>query len=71
VFELPLKVSKNTVTTDPMSVDQEPSPEVRRRLEQRKTGADWLDPRGAESGAALGDPVSMRSWLPCQEIVDT
>jgi hypothetical protein len=56
---MPLKVSvapKNAVTTDPVLVEQEPSRETRRRLEERKTGPDELESKDAESGAALGDP---------------
>jgi hypothetical protein len=46
---------------DNMSVEQEPSLKMRRRLEERKTGPAWLDPRGVESGAALSDSASIRS----------
>ena len=66
VLEVPLKMSvapEKAVTTDPLLVEQEPSRETRRRLEERKTGPDELDSKDAEGGAALGDPTSMRSWL--------
>jgi len=33
-------------------------------LRERKTGPDGLDAKDAEGGAALGNPTSMRSWLP-------
>ena len=56
---------ENAVTTDPVLVEQEPSRETRRRLEERKTDPDGLDDKDAEGGAALGDPASKRSWLPC------
>ncbi len=59
---------ENAVTTDPVQVEQEPSPEVRRRLLERKNDPDWLDAKGAEGGSALGDPASMHSWLPCRDI---
>jgi hypothetical protein len=68
---MPLKVSvapKNAVTTDPVLVEQEPSRETRRRLKERKTGPDELESKDAESGAALGDPTSMLSWLSCLDI---
>ena len=71
VLERPSKMSvapKNTVTTDPVLVEQEPSHETRRRLEQRKTDPDGLDAKDTEGGAALGDPASIRSWLPCLDI---
>ena len=41
---------------------------MRRRLKEHKTGPVWFDPRGAESGAGLGDPSSIRSLLPCRDI---
>ena len=69
---MPLKVSvapKNAVTTDPVLVEQEPSRETRRRLEERKTGSDELESKDAESGAALSDPPSMLPWLSCLDIV--
>jgi hypothetical protein len=47
--------------TDPVLVEQEPSPEVRRRLLDRKNHPDWLDAKGAKGVAALGDPASMHS----------
>ncbi len=52
---------ENAVTTDPVLVEQEPSRETRRRLEERKTDPDGLDDKGAEGGAAPGDPASIRS----------
>ena len=61
---------KIAVTTDSVLVEQEPSRETRRRLEERKTVPDELDSKDAEGGAALGDPTSMRSWLPCLDIVE-
>ena len=61
---------KIAVTTDSVLVEQEPSRETRRRLEERKTVPDELDSKDAEGGAALGDPTSMRSWLSCLDIVE-
>jgi len=61
---------ENAVTTDPVLVEQEPSRETRRRLEERKTVPDELESKDAEGGAALGDPTSMRSWLSCLDIVE-
>jgi hypothetical protein len=49
-------------------VEQEPSREMRRRLEERKPVPDELESKDAEGGAALGDPTSMRSWLSCLDI---
>ncbi len=60
---------KNAVTTDSVLVEQDPSRDTRRRLEERKTGPDELDSKDVEDGAALGDPTSMRSWLSCLDIV--
>jgi hypothetical protein len=59
---------ENAVGTDPVLVEQEPSPEVRRLLLERKNDPDWLDAKGAEGGSALGDPASVHSWLPCRDI---
>jgi hypothetical protein len=73
VLEVPLKVSvapKIAVTTDAVLVEQEPSREMRRRLEERKPVPDELESKDAEGGAALGDPTSMRSWLSCLDIVE-
>jgi len=61
---------KIAVTTDSVLVEQDPSRETRRRLEERKTVPDELDSKDAKGGAALGDPTSMRSWLSCLEIVE-
>ena len=61
---------KIAVTTDSVLVEQEPSRETRRRLEERKTVPDELESKDAEGGAALGDPTSMRSWLSCLDIVE-
>ena len=66
-----MKVSvapKIAVTTDAVLVEQEPSREMRRRLEERKPVPDVLESKDAEGGAALGDPTSMRSWLSCLDI---
>ena len=73
MLEVPLKVSvapKIAVTTDAVLVEQEPSREMRRRLEERKPVPDELESKDAEGGAALGDPTSMRSWLSCLDIVE-
>jgi hypothetical protein len=51
-------------------VEQEPSREMRRRLEERKPVPDELESKDAEGGAALGDPTSIRSWLSCLDIVE-
>jgi hypothetical protein len=72
-LEVPLKVSvapKIAVTTDAVLVEQEPSREMRRRLEERKPVPDELESKDAEGGAALGDPTSIRSWLSCLDIVE-
>ena len=71
--DVPLKMSvapKIAVTTDSVLVEQDPSRETRRRLEERKTVPDELDSKDAKGGAALGDPTSMRSWLSCLDIVE-
>ncbi len=65
-----MSVPKIAVTTDPVLVEQEPSRETRRRLEERKPVPDELESKDAEGGAALGDPTSMRSWLSCLDIVE-
>jgi hypothetical protein len=73
VVERPSKISvtpENVVTTDPVVVEQEPSRETRRRLEERKTDPDGLDDKDAEDGAAPDDPASIRSWLPCLDMCD-
>jgi hypothetical protein len=59
---------ENAVTTDPVLVEQEPSLETRRRFEEHKTDPDGIDDKDTEDGTALGDPASIRSWLPCLDM---
>jgi hypothetical protein len=65
VVEVSLKMSVAptfvTAFSDAVLVEQEPSRETRRRLVERKTIPNGLDCSDAEGGAALGDPVSIRS----------
>ena len=61
-------VPEIAVTTEPVVIEQEPSCETRRRLRERKTGPDGPDAKDAEGEAALGDPASIRSWLPCRDM---
>ena len=63
-----MSVTPTSAVTMDVIVGQELSRETRRRLEERKSDPDGLDSKGAEGGAARGDPASMRSWLPCRDI---
>jgi hypothetical protein len=63
-----MSVVPKTVTTDSVLVEQEPSRETRRRLRVSKTVPDGIDVKDTDGGAALGDPTSGRSWLPCLDM---